>query len=165
MEGGTTMGKEGRSLERKLHMISLKSFWGLRPWKRHSLILMVAGILYMLVGVTYITDGPTRGREISLALLVQYAPIQFWGLVFLCCGALSVVSARWPPFTETWGYMVLTGLSTLWSLTYLAGMLFFKSPATYITQSFLWGMLAFMWWAISGLLNPDKTAVTSHGSQ
>jgi hypothetical protein len=144
-------------------MIKVRKFWGLRPWKRHSTILMVVGILFVLVGFQYIVSTPSRMREISLAVVLQIAPIEFWGGVFVFAGLLSMLSARWPPLTETWGYMVLTGLSAGWSATYLMGILFFGSPATNSTQVFLWGCLAFMWWAISGLLNPDRTAVTNNG--
>lgn len=140
----------------------MKRIWGLRPWTRHSLILMVAGFLYVLVGVNYIFAKPSLNRENSLRALLEIAPIGFWGSIFVLCGTLSMISSRWPPFSETWGYMVLTGLSAGWAATYLTGILFFHSPSANSTQVVLWGCLGFMWWAISGLLNPDKTAVTSN---
>jgi hypothetical protein len=140
-------------------MARLKRYWGLRPWKRHSLILAVAGFLYALVGLTYALYKPTPGRKQSLSFLLDVAPAQFWGGLFICSGALTMISSIWPPFAETWGYMILTGLSAGWSAVYLMGVLFFGSQLTNITQVILWGTLAFMWWAISGLLNPDRSAV------
>jgi hypothetical protein len=150
-------------MEEDIHMTRLRRWWGLRPWKRHSTILMVVGFLYALVGFQYIVSGSTPSRERALAVLLQFAPIQFWGAVFIFAGALSMVSSRWPPITETWGYMVLTGVSTGWSATNLTGILFFHSSVANVTQVILWGCLGFIWWAISGLLNPDKTAVTNYG--
>lgn len=149
-------------MEEDLHMTTFRRWWGLRPWKRHSTILMVVGFLYVLVGFQYIVAGPTEPREKALAVLLQFAPVEVWGAVFICAGVLSMVSSRWPPIAETWGYMVLTGLSAGWSATNLTGILFFHAPATGVTQVILWGCLGFIWWAISGLLNPDKTAVTNH---
>lgn len=139
-------------------------FWGLRPWKRHGLILTVAGCIYALVGVSYILAGPNANRSIALEVLLRIAPLDFWGGVFIFAGVLSMISSRWPPFTETWGYMVLTGVSLGWGSAYLMGIVFYVSPWTNINGFFTWGLLGFLWWAISGLLNPDKTTVTNtHG--
>lgn len=137
-------------------------FWGLRPWKRHSTILMVVGFLFVLTGINYIVAKPTEGRQKALAVILQLAPIQFWGILFVVAGALAMVSSRWPPMTETWGYMILTGLSSGMAMTYLTGIAFLGAPSANFGQVILWSCLGFMWWAISGLLNPDKTAVTSH---
>lgn len=144
-------------------MKTLHRFWGLRPWKRHSTILMVVGILYALIGFAYVTAPANKAREATLVVVLQIAPIQFWGGVFFVAGVLTSISSRWPPFAETWGYMLLTGLSAGWAAAYLIGILFFKAPTAGITAAVLWSLLAFMWWAISGLLNPDKTAVGNNG--
>ena|ERR1044072_354671 len=156
------MGEKYGSMEKNLRLTRLRRLWGFHRWTRHSTILMVVGFLFVLVGVQYILTKPSPGREIALAVILQVAPIQFWGSLFIVAGLLSMLSSRWPPMTETWGYMVLTGLSSGWAATYLMGIIFFDSPATNTTQVILWGCLAFLWWAISGLLNPDKTAVTNH---
>lgn len=163
MEGGETMGKGRRDMEGNFHMIPLRHFWGLRPWRRHGLILMVAGLMYILVGFAYILAGPNPTRNASLVVLLSIAPLSFWGGVFIFCGLLSMISSRWPPFTETWGYMVLTGVSLGWGSAYLLGVLFYGAPWTNINGFLTWGLLGFIWWAISGLLNPDKTAVTNNG--
>jgi hypothetical protein len=143
----------------------IKQFFGIRPWQRHSLVLMVSGLAYAATGLSYIITEPTVGRQQALIVALDRAPIQFWGGVFIICGILSMISSRWPPFTETWGYMVLTGLSAGWSATYTTGVLFENSPDANLSGGLVWGLLAFMWWAISGLLNPDKTAVTNNGSR
>jgi ascorbate-specific PTS system EIIC-type component UlaA len=155
------MGEKRGSVEGNFYMRRILPFLGLRPWKRHSTILMVAGILYTLVGVQYILANPSRGRSLALKVILDVAPISFWGVIFASAGILASVSSRWPPFAETWGYMVLTGLSAAWSATYLLGILFYHSPITNVTQVILWGLLAFMWWAISGLVNPGTPTVTS----
>ena len=145
-------------------MKNFRGLWALRPWKRHSTILMVAGILYGFIGFQYIIAEPNRIREASLIVVLQIAPLEFWGGAFLICGVLTSISSRWPPFAEKWGYMLLTGLSGTWGAAYLTGISFFNSPPSAISQTILWGLLAFMWWAISGLLNPDSTGVINNGS-
>lgn len=143
----------------------IKYFWGIRPWERHSLVLMVAGFAYIATGSSYILATPTEARRLALQVALDRMPIQFWGIVFICCGVCSIISSRWPPFTETWGYMVLTGISGGWSATYITGVVLEDSPATNLSGGLVWGLLAFMWWAISGLLNPDTTAVTNNGQR
>jgi ascorbate-specific PTS system EIIC-type component UlaA len=164
MEGGRTMGEERGNMEENLRVKMIRRFWGLRPWKRHSTILRVVGILYAVIGYQYIVADPNPARERSLIAILQFAPIQFWGVVFFASGILTSISSRWPPFSSTWGYMMLTGLSAAWSASYLIGWMFYHSPSTNVSGVIVWGLLAFVWWAISGLLNPDSTPVASHGS-
>ena len=142
----------------------MKRLWGvrIRPWKRHSLILMVAGFLYAVVGFAYTTAAPNPGRARSLSFILEIAPQQFWGGLFIFSGILTMVSSIWPKDSGPWGYMILTGLSTGWSSIYLIGLLFFGSTTMNVTQIVLWAILAFMWWAISGLINPDEVVVIDH---
>lgn len=143
----------------------MRRFWGFKPWRRHSLILAVAGFLYSLVGFLYAASPANPGRRRSLSFLLDIAPQQFWGGLFITVGVLTVLSSVWPPIAENWGYTLLTGLSAGWSAVYLMGVLFFHSPAaTNGTQAVLWGTLAFMWWAISGLVNPDTVVVIEDDS-
>lgn len=157
MEGGGAVVEDCRDMAEHGSMKS--RFWGLRTWKRHSLILMVGGFLYALIGFLYVRSPPSPGREMSLKILLQFAPIQVWGGIFILSGLLSMISSRWPPFSEKWGYMVLTGMSSGWATTYLLGVIFFGSPSIGLSQALVWAILAFMWWAISGLSNPDQTGV------
>jgi hypothetical protein len=159
------MGEECGSMEENFRVKFIRKFWGLRPWKRHSTILMVVGILYSLIGYQYIFGPANPNRDRSLVAVLQFAPIEVWGMVFFVAGILTSISSRWPPFAETWGYMMLTGLSSAWAASYLIGTLFYHSPRNNWTGAIVWGLLAFIWWAISGLLNPDKSAVMSHGSE
>jgi hypothetical protein len=123
---------------------------------------MGAGVLYALIGLQYVYGAPNKTRDDSLVVTLQIAPIHFWGWIFFFSGIGALVSSRWPPVSETWGYMVLTGLSAAWSATYLMGFVFFHAR-TSLSGVIVWGLLAFMWWGISGLLNPDRTAVVSRG--
>lgn len=132
---------------------------GIRPWKRHSLVLLVAGMVYILIGGGYAFSEPTPPRNVALHYALHYMGYQAWGAVFIFAGLLAVVSSRWPPISETWGYSVLTGLSTGWSLFFAAGFFFWKAPASVLNQSLIFGLLAFLWWAISGLKNEVQVVV------
>lgn len=127
---------------------------GIRPWKRHSLVLMVAGVIYILIGVTYAFGPPSPTRAIALQFAYHWMDPYGWGLIFIFAGFLAIISSRWPPVSETWGYSALTGLSAAWGSFYGVGILFGTSPMSNVSGVLSWGLLAFMWWAISGLLNP-----------
>jgi hypothetical protein len=127
-----------------------------RPWSRHGLVLFVAGLVYILIGVSYITAEGTTARQRALSVALHWLPIYFWGTLFIIVGVLSIISSRWPVPYTTWGYMGLTGLSAGWAATYCAGILFRHSPVTNLTAVASWGIIAFLWWAISGLENPTK---------
>jgi hypothetical protein len=127
---------------------------GIRPWTRHSLVLIVAGFMYVAIGVAYILASPSPSREAALVVALQWMDIHHWGFVFMFVGFLAVFSSRWPPISETWGYMALTGLASGWSGFYAMGVILEHSPVANISGAFLWALVAFLWWAISGLLNP-----------
>lgn len=137
-------------------MIANRMFWGLRPWKRHGKILTGAGIVYALIGIVYIVGRGNEARQVGLALLLRIAPMQFWGAVFVFAGILAIISSRWPEFSDTWGYVVLTSLSSGWGTAYLMGILFLGSPWSNISGFLLWNLFGFLWWGISGLSNPHR---------
>lgn len=138
-----------------------RALWRLRTWKRHDLILSVAGCMYVMIGVAFVLAEPSHTRDVALAIILRIAPFPFWGWVFIGVGAVSIISSKWPPSAETWGYVVLTGFSTGWGSAYLMGILFAGAPWVNINGFLIWGMLGFLWWAISGLVNPDTVVVTA----
>lgn len=125
----------------------------LRPWRRHSLVLTVGGAIYILIGLSYIVSSGTGERAKSLSVALQIMPMWGWGILFISAGALAVISARWPQASDTWGYSVMSGLSALWSSWYVWGV-FYGAPAATISGALVWGAIAFLWWAVSGLVNP-----------
>jgi hypothetical protein len=128
---------------------------GVRPFKRHSLVLAVAGLVFIAIGGSYLFAEPTNSRVIALSVAIAWLPLEGWGVVFVFSGILAIISSRWPPISETWGYTVLTGLSAAWAAFYAMGVIFDNSPAANLSGTLSWGLIAFMWWAISGLTNPD----------
>lgn len=129
----------------------------LRPWKRHSLVLAVLGTLYILNGVTFIFADASANRRLSLQVAISIMPLWAWGGVFIATGGLGVLSSRWPPASETWGYTALAGLSALWACFYAWGVAY-GAPVETVTGVFTWGGMSFLWWAISGLVNPSSAA-------
>jgi hypothetical protein len=82
-------------------------------------------------------------------------PVDAWGVVWVAVGLCALLSARWPPQSEKWGYTLLAGLSALWAAFYLLGALFMGAGGSNLTGALVWGLMAVLWWAISGLLNPE----------
>lgn len=125
----------------------------LRPWMRHSLVLAVAGTVYVLVGISYVAAEANASRESALRLALDWMPLPAWGVVWIIVGLLAILSSRWPPASETWGYTSMTGLAAGWSAFYLLGIAL-GSDLQNVSGVLVWGLVAFMWWAISGLVNP-----------
>jgi hypothetical protein len=140
----------------KIVVEEVGSKWiGLRPIRVHSAVLAVAGLVYIAIGATYLTVESTPQRAEGLKYALNWLSYNDWGWVWLSVGVLSAVSARWPPVSETWGYMMLTGQASAWSLFYLAGVVFGGTATTNLRAALVWGLLGFMWWAISRLVNPE----------
>jgi hypothetical protein len=128
---------------------------GIRPWQRHSLVLAMSGLVYMMIGYSLTFAEHTAARRESLQVAVEWMPLEYWGVVWFVAGGIAIVSSRWPIFSVTWGYTVLTGLAAAWAAFFAVSILFGDSPVTNVTGTLAWGLVAFMWWAISGLVNPD----------
>lgn len=140
-----------------------RHYLGLRPWTRHSVVLLVAGLVYISYGFQLAGAPDTESRTLTLQVVLSIAPIEVWGGVFVSVGCLAIFSSRWPPVADTWGYMALSGLSAGWGSAYFFGMILGDAEATNWGGTLVWGLVSFLWIAISGLLNPDHTGVSTHG--
>lgn len=138
----------------------IRSQMRLRPWKRHSLVLMVLGVVYVLIGITYAFSPMPPDRMLSLKAALLIMPMAWWGTCFIAAGGLGILSSRWPPASETWGYVALSSLSALWASFYVWGVLVYGAPAYTLSAALLWAGVAFLWWAISGLVNPTERSRT-----
>lgn len=127
----------------------------LRPWQRHSLVLAVLGTVYIGVGWAYVLTDPVPTRRDSLQLALNLMPLSAWGVVWIFVGCLGILSSRWPPASETWGYTTMSGLAALWGSFYLSGVILGASMQS-LSGALVWYMVAFLWWAISGLENPRR---------
>lgn len=143
---------------------------GIRPFRRHSLVLLVSGFIYMGIGLSILTWVPYGPRWNALAVPLAVAPPEFWTGVFIFAGCLAVLSARWPVVHEKWGYSVLTGLSAGWAASYFVGYIidqFFSEllGEQSLSGGFVWALISFLWWATSGLVNPEDTIVVMLNEQ
>lgn len=135
------------------------NYLSLRPWSRHSLVLLVAGFVYIAIGVAYISDVLSEERQAALVVALNIMPLYYWGFVFSLAGIAAILSSRWPPRHEKWGYVALTGISSGWAAAYFLGVVFHLTPISNITSVLIWSLTAFLWWAISGLSNPPQSLV------
>lgn len=132
----------------------------LRPWQRHSLVLTVAGFVYILYGVVSLGLHPVdQERRVTLHVALQPLPFVHispiaWAGAWVFVGLLALASTRWPPQSKTWGYAAMSGLATCWALVYALGIPLGASSDS-IGGALVWFLIGFLWWAISGLVNPD----------
>lgn len=134
-------------------------YLSIRPWTRHSLVLFVGGIIYIFIGLAKILNGLPEERRQALTFALDIMAIESWGVVFIALGLFSMLTSRWPAFTKTWGYAALTGFSIMWGLFHIEGILLTDASKESLSSGLLWLFVAFMWWAIGGLLDPTKETV------
>src|SRR5690606_16502453 len=116
---------EGRIMTWKEKVRHALGPWlGFRPWRRHSLVLMVGGLVFALYGFNitqWHVDGPrAQGVQIAVDLVPS---MTFWGSIWVFVGLLAMLSSRWPVMSENWGYAALTGWSLGWAATYFGGLI------------------------------------------
>ena len=124
------------------------SWLQLRPWQRHSLVLAFAGLVYISYGLILLLAHHPGGRPLLLDR-------QTWAVVWIAVGLLALASTRWPPQSKTWGYSALSGLAAAWASIYALGVVLLDQPPAALNGCLVWALVAFLWWAISGLVNPD----------
>ena len=73
----------------------------------------------------------------------------------MAVGGLALLSTRWPPANETWGYTTMSALATLWACAYLTAMPL-GAPSSNVGGFIVWALVAFLWWGVAGLRNPEK---------
>lgn len=131
-------------------------YLGLRPWTRHSTVLLVAGAFYFILGLLYILGRNAVEAKSAAYLFSKWFDLNWLGSVWMFVGTLTIISTVWPPISKTWGYSIMTGLSAAWASFYAVDIVFMDGPVWQINGALMWGFIAFMWWAISGLVDPEK---------
>lgn len=135
--------------------IHVPKWYHTKPWTRHGLILVTAGIIYSAIGVMYMLQPATRLREENLKFALAIMPYFWWGFGFLVVGVATIISSRWPALPKSFGYSFLSGWTAAWSGVHVFGGASTGNMA-YIAAGFSWAMIAFLWWAVSGLWPPPK---------
>lgn len=135
--------------------MDILEFRKLRPWNRHSTVLVGAGLCYIFIGIAYLFIIPGGPRYKALEIAINVAPLGFYSALFILVGLASIISARWPVMSEKWGYTALTALSSGWAAVYFLGTIIGDPPTTNLTSGATWALVAFLWWGVSGLVDPD----------
>lgn len=135
-------------------------FLSFKPWTRHGVILVVAGITYIVIGTAYVFHVPSESHAEALYFALNLMPLDWWGFGFILTGLVALISSRWPNWPKSWGYVVLTGWAASWSAFYFAGATLTDAKVVYFGTSGAWALQAFLWWGVSGLVSPSKEDVT-----
>ena len=142
-------------------MHTIKPNWRtIKPWDRHAMTLTVAGVIYFAVGVTMNIKEPSDARSEILKMALDIMPYSAWGAGFGTVGIFTVISSRWPAIPKSLGYSLLTGWSVLWAGFNLVGGIS-TGTGSYIANGFVWCMIAFLWWDVSGFVSLPKVRKSS----
>lgn len=120
------------------------------------MVLSLGGFIYIAVGAVYLGSDPLPSRTRSLELALNLLPLWAWGLLWIVAGIAGIISARWPPASEKWGYTVMASFAALWGAVYLLGVFLLNTPIQGLSGGGVWFLVAVLWWGISGLENPGR---------
>lgn len=135
------------------------SDFAIRPWSRHSGILLVIGFGHIAIGASHLYLETESPRSQMLAIALNVAPASFWALLFMIIGLFIVLSSLWPKGYDKWGYSVATGLSVGWGAVYIVGAFFQEEYyGANVAMGLSYTLLGFLYWGISGLVNPADVA-------
>lgn len=156
------MTRFDESLENVDGIIPPKPKWHfVKPWDRHGLILVTAGVSYILVGIAFLLSEETETRRKNLQYAIDIMPYKCWCMVFIVVGVIAIISSRWPSTPRTLGYSILTGWTAAQAAVYILGGLSDPLNLSYVATGFVWCLVGFLWWAIGGLICPP----TERGSR
>lgn len=116
---------------------------------RRGLVLILFGIIYGLIGQSYVQGHISPTAEENLALALRWVSIEAWGVVWMVAAALALIASRWPPGRDWWGYAVLSGLAIIWSALAVAGRLIYDAPYA-LAAALVYGLLAAILLIIAG---------------
>lgn len=129
-------------------------WWGFRRFTPKSLVLVLLGIIYLVIGVGAVVEPHwTPAQQEALFLLSDLAPRPFWGAVSMAAGSCSLLSSLWPTWNDSWGFAALGGLSMWWACAYGLGFATTGSPIGF-TGMLTWLAMCILLWAISRLQDP-----------
>ena len=88
---------------------------------RRGAVLFLLGMIFTLTGVGFITQELTPNISSQLRLVLDLAPRQVWGAMFVISGLTGVCASRWPRNGQRIGYGTLTGVAVWWTAAYMCG--------------------------------------------
>ncbi|QLF83749.1 hypothetical protein SEA_MAGEL_33 [Gordonia phage Magel] len=130
-------------------------WYSFKPWNRHSLILVTTGFIYLAIGIIFSLQEATQLREENLKFALILMPYLGWAIGFMVVGVFTMITSRWPSMPKSLGYSALSGWTAAWASFHIFGGAATGNTA-YIASGFAWGMIAFLWWAVSGLTAPPR---------
>lgn len=135
--------------------MTLRERWGtLRPWTQREVIPVLLGLIWVTIGTSYCLDPLSMKATHALVMPLSLMPIQGWGSAFVFVGILAIVSSRWPPHQDTWGYVVLAASSAWWACSYLVGFIFTGGNGW--TGFAVWFVLCALIWSVNTALESSK---------
>lgn len=126
---------------------------GLRRFTPKSLVLVMLGGIFVLIGINAALNPWTPTQREALFMLSELAPRPFWGGLSIAAGLASVLSSLWPTWNDSWGFAALAGLAMWWACAYLTGVLATGSGAG-LSGMLTWSAMCVLLWAISRLQDP-----------
>lgn len=122
---------------------------------RRGAFLILFGVLYALIGYSYLTLSPVSEVAVrhALRLALNVAPLTAWGWAWIAAGATAVACGTFCPGRKTVGFTAAVVLPALWSVVYVAAWLLGDIPRGWVSAA-IYAALAAAVAVIAGMPEP-----------
>ncbi|MFD8949476.1 hypothetical protein ACFV0B_11535 [Streptomyces xanthophaeus] len=124
-----------------------------RQLGRRGTILTCYGLVWVLYGVAQQITPQVDQR--GLKLLLNLAPIEFWGWCWIIAGLIALASAWAPPGRDAAGFAALAVIVAPWTATYLATWALGEFPRGWVAAA-IWTVITVPVIVVAGWPEPPR---------
>lgn len=140
-----------------------RTYMMLKPFGVRGLVLSTLGVLWVLIGVS----GLTVGLSPLSVLTIDYMLDELFFLntvtvsaAWIATGIMGIITSRWPPYQDSWGFFFLAPMPMFWALLHLVGAIF-HGPILGVLVTVVYAVMCVLLWGISKLEDPSMTPPNS----
>lgn len=121
---------------------------------RRGAFLILFGVIYLLLGFSYVATPETPAVRVALKLALRVAPLWAYGLMWLVAGAVAVISGVFlSPARDATGFMCAVIAPTLWAFVYLAAWVDHDTSRAWVSAA-VFAAIGGAVSVVSGMANP-----------
>lgn len=132
--------------------------WVRRRVGRRGVFLILFGVVYLLLGYSYLGVTVTPVVRQALRLALNVAPLQVYAWAWVTAGAICVVSGLVSPARKPIGFTTAVLMPTLWAVVYMAAWVDGDIPRGWVT-AVLFAAIAAAVAVVAGMPEPAALRV------
>lgn len=117
--------------------------WAARRLGLRGAALLLTGIGWLTYGIGIVID-PRAGVGRGVVVLTYWAPLPWWGILWLACGATAVLGAWSPAGRDIVSFAAAAFPPLIWSGAYLTALLTGRYPTAWTSIPAWWVPIALL---------------------